>query len=70
MTPGAIERAALTDPDARPLTPADLRSMKRTPRIRVIRRALGSTQDDFSTRCRIPLGFGRNAYRNHLSLVW
>ena len=56
MTPGAIERAALTDPDARPLTPADLRRMKRTPQIRVIRRALGLTQEEFSTRYRIPLG--------------
>lgn len=56
MTPSAIERAALTDPDARPLTPADLRRMKRTPQIRVIRRALGLTQEEFSTRYRIPLG--------------
>ena len=56
MTPRAIERAALADPDARPLTPADLRRMKRTPQIRVIRRALGLTQEEFSTRYRIPLG--------------
>ena len=56
MTPGAIERAALTDPDARPLTPADLRRMRRTPQIRVIRRALGLTQEEFSARYRIPLG--------------
>ncbi len=56
MTPSAIERAALADPDARPLTPADLRRMKRTPQIRVIRRALGLTQEEFSLRYRIPLG--------------
>ena len=56
ITPDAIERAALTDPDARPLTPADLKRMKRTPQIKVIRRALGLTQEEFSTRYRIPLG--------------
>jgi putative transcriptional regulator len=56
MTPNAIERAALDDPDARPLTPADLKRMRRTPRIKVIRRALGLTQEEFAARYRIPLG--------------
>ena len=45
MTPSAVERAALADPDARPLTAADLMHMKRTPQIKVIRRALGLTQE-------------------------
>lgn len=40
MTPSAIERAALADPDARPLTAADLKHMRRTPRIKIIRRAV------------------------------
>jgi len=44
MTPRAIERAALADPDAHPLTPADLKRMKRTPQIKIIRRALGLTK--------------------------
>jgi len=56
MTQSAIERAALADPDARPLTPADLKRMKRTPQIKVIRRALGLTQGEFATRYHIPLG--------------
>ncbi len=56
MTPAAIERAALADPDARPLTPADTRRMKRTPQAKIIRRALGMTQEEFATRYRIPLG--------------
>ena len=56
MTPGAIERAALTDPDAQPLTGADLKRMKRTPEAKIIRRALGVTQEEFSTRYHIPLG--------------
>jgi putative transcriptional regulator len=56
MTPSAFERATLADPDAPPLTAADLKRMKRTPRIKVIRRALGLTQEEFSARYHIPLG--------------
>jgi putative transcriptional regulator len=56
MTPSAIESAALADPDALPLTPADLKRMRRTPRVKVIRRALGLTQEEFAARYRIPLG--------------
>lgn len=56
MTPGAIERAARSDPDALPLTLADLKRMKRTPQAKIIRRALGVTQQEFSTRYNIPLG--------------
>jgi hypothetical protein len=41
MTQSAIEQAALADPDAQPLTAADLKRMRRTPQIKVIRRALG-----------------------------
>lgn len=40
----------------RPLTVADLKRMKRTPQVKVIRRALGLTQEEFSQRYRIPLG--------------
>jgi putative transcriptional regulator len=56
MTPNSIERAARSDPDALPLTLADISRMKRTPRVKVIRRALGLTQEEFSARYRIPLG--------------
>jgi putative transcriptional regulator len=56
MTPSAVERAALADSDARPLTAADLKRMKRTPRIKIIRRALGLTQEEFAARYHIPLG--------------
>jgi putative transcriptional regulator len=56
MTPAAIERAALADPDAQPLTRADLKRMKRTPQAKIIRRALGMTQEEFAARYRIPLG--------------
>ncbi len=56
MTPEAIERAAVADRDAQPLTEADLKRMKRTPQTKIIRRALELTQEEFSSRYRIPLG--------------
>ncbi|HLJ71702.1 MAG TPA: helix-turn-helix domain-containing protein [Roseiarcus sp.] len=48
--------AALDDPDAQPLTPEDMARMRRTPQARVIRRALGLSQEEFAARFRIPLG--------------
>lgn len=49
-------RAARADPDARPLTPSDMKRMKRTPQTKIIRRALGLTQEQFARRYAIPLG--------------
>jgi putative transcriptional regulator len=48
--------AALSDPDAQPLTPEDFKRMKRTPQARMIRRALGLSQEEFAARFHIPLG--------------
>jgi len=48
--------AALADPDARPLTEADFARMKRTPRVKIIRRALGLSQEEFAARYHIPVG--------------
>ena len=56
MSADAIDRAARGDRDAQPLTETDLRRMKRTPRVKIIRRALELTQEEFSARFRIPLG--------------
>ena len=56
MTPNAIKEAARLDPDAQPLSDADLRRMKRTPRAKIIRRALELTQEEFAARHHIPLG--------------
>jgi putative transcriptional regulator len=42
--------------DDRPLSAADLKRMRRTPQVKVIRRALGLTQEQFSDRYHIPLG--------------
>lgn len=56
MTRDAIERAAHADNDARPLTVSDLQRMKRTPRAKIIRRALELTQEEFAVRNHIPIG--------------
>jgi putative transcriptional regulator len=56
MTDEEIHAAALADPDAQPLTPQRVATMRRTPQVRVIRRALGLSQEDFATRFHIPLG--------------
>jgi putative transcriptional regulator len=56
MTDAQRHQAALSDPDARPLTEEDMKRMKRTPRARIIRRALGLSQEDFAARYHIPIG--------------
>jgi putative transcriptional regulator len=56
MTEGQIAAAAAADADARPMTPEELRSAKRVPRTKTLRRALGLTQEEFALRFRIPLG--------------
>src|ERR1700694_1936695 len=56
MTAAEKHAAALSDPDNRPLTEADMKRMKRTPRAKIIRRALGLSQEDFAARYHIPLG--------------
>ena len=56
MSPEEIERAALADPDALPLHHGDLQRMRRTPQAKIIRRALGLTQEAFAARYHIPLG--------------
>lgn len=56
MTAQQVAAAARTDPDAQPLTEEDLRRMPRTSRVKIIRRALGLTQEEFADRYEIPLG--------------
>lgn len=56
MTDEEVEAAALTDPDAQPLTEETSARMRRVPRVRTLRRALGLTQEEFAARYQIPLG--------------
>jgi putative transcriptional regulator len=56
MMEAQIHAAALADPDTQPLTPERLAGMRQTPRLKIIRRALGLTQEGFAARFQIPLG--------------
>src|SRR5262245_39722795 len=56
MTAAQIAAAAARDPDARPMTPLELRSAPRVPQVKTLRRALRFTQEEFAARYAIPLG--------------
>jgi len=53
MSEEEIEAAALSDPDN---PPRDFAKMRRVPRVKTLRRALGLTQEEFASRYHIPLG--------------
>jgi putative transcriptional regulator len=55
MTDAEILEAARKDPDAQPLSDAQLQRMKR-PNPKVVRQALGLSQEEFAERFRIPVG--------------
>jgi putative transcriptional regulator len=56
MTTEEVHAAAMADPDARPYTPEEFAKIRRVPRTKTLRRALGLTQEEFAARYRIPLG--------------
>jgi putative transcriptional regulator len=56
MTDEEVHAAALSDPDNPPLSEEQLKQLKRVPRVRTLRRALGLTQEEFAARFHIPLG--------------
>ena len=56
MTDAQRHMAAVSDVDAKPITPADFKRMKKTPRAKIIRRALGLSQEEFAARFHIPVG--------------
>jgi putative transcriptional regulator len=56
MTDEEVEAAALGDPDAQPVAGEALARMRRVPRVKTLRRALGLTQEEFAARYQIPLG--------------
>jgi putative transcriptional regulator len=51
-----LHAAAVKDPDARPISDKDFARMKHVPRAKIVRRALGLTQEEFAARFHIPLG--------------
>jgi putative transcriptional regulator len=56
MTDAEIDAAALSDPDNLPFSPQRQARLRRVPQVKVMRRAMGLTQEEFSARFRIPLG--------------
>ena len=60
MTAEERTAAAISDPDARPMTDDEWNAAPRVPRIKIIRRALGLSQEDFALRFQIPLGTVRD----------
>lgn len=56
LTEAEAEANALADPDNPPASAEQLAPSRRMPQVRVIRRALGLTQEEFAARYRIPLG--------------
>jgi putative transcriptional regulator len=56
ITDTEITSAAERDPDAQPLTPERLGTMRQAPRTKTLRRALGLTQEEFALRYHIPIG--------------
>src|SRR5258708_28430018 len=55
LTDAEIQVAALADPDAQPLTRERLAKMRRVPRTKSLRRALGLSHQEFATRYHIPV---------------
>lgn len=55
LTDEEVARAALSDPDAQPLTPEELRGMRRVSAVKVLRHRLGMTQVAFAAAFRLPV---------------
>ena len=55
LTDEQILARALADPDAQPLSDAQLQRMKR-PNPKVVRQAMGLSQEEFAAQFRIPVG--------------
>ena len=56
MTEAEVHSAAVSDPDALPMTEEQLRNARSVPRVKTMRRALQMTQEEFAARYHIPLG--------------
>ncbi len=50
-----VERRALSDPDGKPLTEKDLKRLKRSPKVRILRMAQGLSQEEFAQAYGIPV---------------
>lgn len=55
MSDEEVMTAALSDPDAQPLTPEQLAGMRRVSRVKVLRQRLGMTQAEFADAFHLPI---------------
>jgi putative transcriptional regulator len=55
MTDEEVVAAALSDPDAQPMTSEQLAKMRRISRVKVLRQRLGMTQAEFAAAFRLPI---------------
>jgi putative transcriptional regulator len=55
MTDREVVAAALSDPDAQPLSPEELAKMHRVSRVKVLRQRLGMTQAEFAEAFHLPI---------------
>jgi putative transcriptional regulator len=55
MTDDEVTLAARSDPDAQPLTRAQLSRMRRVPRVKVLRQRLAMTQAQFAAAFHLPI---------------
>src|ERR1700722_108842 len=55
ITDEEVVAAALSDPDAQPLTPEQLARMRRVSRVKVLRQRLGMTQAEFAEAFHLPI---------------
>lgn len=55
-----IERRANSDPDSKPLTDKERRTLPRSPRSKIIRMALGMTQEEFAKNFELSLATVRD----------
>src|SRR5262245_11067434 len=56
MTDEERHAAAMADPDARPMTEEEWARARPVPRVTIIRRAFGLSQEDFAAQFHIPIG--------------
>jgi len=60
MTDEEVVAAAVSDPDAQPITPEQLARMRRLPDVKALRARLGMTQEQFACTYCLPLGTVRD----------
>lgn len=56
LTEEELDAAARADPDAQPMTPAQLAKMRRVSKVKALRQELGMTQAEFAAAFDLPLG--------------